>query len=123
MLKVVWVEIPVKDLDRALKFYNTVFGLTASEVADDGVRRTVVLAYEHGTDKPGISLNQTANFEPSDHGVYVYLDCGEDLVAPMGRVEAAGGKVLTEKTYMEDAGYYASVLDSEGNLIGLYSAE
>ncbi len=123
MLKAVWIEIPVTDLDRALKFYNAVFGLEASEVMDDGERRTVILAYEEGTELPGISLNQTANFTPSDRGVYVYLDSGEDLTAPMGRVEAAGGKVLTQKTYMEGAGYYASVLDTEGNLIGLYSAE
>ncbi len=123
MLKPVWIEIPVTDLDRALKFYNAVFGLNVSEIMDDGERRTATLFYEHDSASVGVSLNQTANFTPSDHGVYVYLDSGEDLTVPMGRVEAAGGTVLTEKTYMEGAGYYASVLDTEGNVIGLYSAE
>lgn len=122
MLKAVWIEIPVKDIDRALAFYQAVFQIGPFEVMDDGVRRTAVIASEAGTEVPGISLNQTASFEPSDHGVYLYLDSGEELTLPLGRVEGAGGKVLTEKIDMEGAGYYASILDTEGNLIGLYSA-
>lgn len=121
MFQVTWVEVPVKDIERAKRFYETVFELPAGEVVDDGVRRTVTLYYDETMVKTGFSLNQTANFEPGDKGLYVYLDAGDDLTGALNRVEAAGGKVLTPKTSMGSAGNYATVLDSEGNLFGLYS--
>ena len=119
-LNPVWIEIPCKDIQRALKFYEAIFGVTA-EVTDDGERKTATLVYTPGG--VGISLNQTANFKPSDKGVYVYLDAGEDITAVLPKVQAAGGKALTDKISMGDAGFYATILDSEGNAVGLYSAK
>lgn len=119
-MQVVWVEIPVQDLDRASTFYQTVFNLQPTEIGDDGVRRTTTLSSTNDG-KPGISLNQTRNFEPSDKGPLVYLDTGEDLPGHLSRVEAAGGKVVEPKTSMGDAGNYATILDTEGNLLALYS--
>lgn len=117
-MQVVWVEIPVQDLDRASKFYQTVFNLQPTEIGDDGVRRTTTLT---GDGQPGVSLNQTRNFEPSDKGTLVYLDTGEDLPGHLSRVESAGGKVVEPKTSMGEAGNYATILDTEGNLLALYS--
>lgn len=117
----VWIEIPARDVERALKFYQTVFDYPEVEVADDGVRRTATLFGGDTQGKSGISLNQTANFEPCDKGVFIYLDAGEELTPALDKVIAAGGKIIAGKTSMGDAGFYASVLDTEGNLIGLYS--
>ncbi len=100
-MQAVWIEIPVKDLDRALQFYQAVFGLQEAEIAADDVRRTTVLASTTPEGGAGISLNQTHNFEPSDKGTLVYFD------AP--------------KTSMGEAGYYATILDTEGNQLALYS--
>lgn len=121
MISAVWIEIPVKDLDRALKFYQAVFELKATEVTDDGVRKTSTLFDGDGGRTAGISLNQTKDFEPSDKGVYSYFDAGEDLTNHLGRVEKAGGKVVLPKTSMGPAGWYASCMDTEGNIFGLYS--
>lgn len=121
-MQAVWIEFPVKDLDRAMAFYQTVFDLQPTEIVDDGVRRTTTLVSmtpESGS--PGISLNQTVNFEPSNNGAYVYLDVGPDLTPNLARVVAAGGTVVAPKTSMGSAGNYATVLDTEGNLLGLYS--
>ena len=120
-MQVVWVEIPVKNLERAMTFYTTVFDLEPADIADDDVRRTATLASDMEGGKAGISLNQTTNFEPSDKGPFVYLDAGEDLTDALGRVEEAGGKVIEAKTSMGGAGYYATVVDTEGNCIALYS--
>jgi predicted enzyme related to lactoylglutathione lyase len=68
-----WVEIPVHDLERAATFYQTVFGLSAGEIDDDGVRRTLDLVNPTDSGGIGISLNQTANFEPSDKGIFIYF--------------------------------------------------
>lgn len=120
-MQAVWVEIPVKELERALAFYQAVFQLEPTEVVDDGERRTATLinAGEHG--RAGISLNQTAHFTPSDHGVFVYLDAGEDLTEHLARIEPAGGTVVAGKTSMGEAGNYATFLDTEGNCMALYS--
>lgn len=121
MIQTVWIEIPVKDLDRALKFYQAVFELGEPvSVTDDGVRRTVTLtnADESG---PGFSLNQTRNFEPGDKGPLVYLNTGSDSNAHLERVRAAGGTVVEGETSMGQAGYYATFKDTEGNLLALYS--
>jgi uncharacterized protein len=121
MFQAVWIEIPVKDIERALKFYQTLFELEAIEITNDGVRRTATLFGDPTGQKAGISLNQTANFEPSDKGVFVYLDAGEDLTEHLNRVEPAGGKVVEGKTSMGEAGWFASFTDTEGNLLALYS--
>jgi predicted enzyme related to lactoylglutathione lyase len=118
-MKAVWVEFPAKNVERALKFYETVFDLPHAEIYDDGARQTAVIQHEG----VGISLNQTNNFEPSDRGVLVYMDAGDDLTTCLGRVPAAGGQIAAEKTSMgEGAGYYAIVHDTEGNAFALYSS-
>jgi len=117
-MQAVWVEIPVRDLDRAATFYQTVFGLPAGEVSEEGVRRTLTLV-NPGQNGAGISLNQTANFDPSASGTLVYLQTNGDALE---KVSAAGGKIVQEKTSMGDSGYYATVQDSEGNLLALYFA-
>lgn len=120
-MQAVWIEIPVKDLDRAMAFYQRVFELQQTEVGADSVRRTTTLVNPTDGGSAGISLNQTANFEPSDHGPLVYLNVGEDLTPHLQRVEAAGGKVVEPKTSMGSAGSYATFVDTEGNLLALYS--
>jgi hypothetical protein len=122
MINAVWIEIPVKDIHRALKFYSALFDLPLVEIQDDGTRKTATLTGTQANG-PGISLNQTANFEPSNKGIFVYLDTGEDFTPMAGRVEPAGGKIVDAKTYMEGAGYYSSFLDTEGNLLALYSVK
>jgi predicted enzyme related to lactoylglutathione lyase len=121
MIQAVWVEIPVKDLERAKAFYEAVFKLDPVEISDEGVRRTATLFWDSGDGRsPGISLNQTANFEPSDKGTLVYLNTDENINAVLPRVEAAGGRVTAPRTAMGDAGNYALVLDTEGNTLCLY---
>ena len=122
-LSAVWIEFPVKDIERALKFYKALFDCDA-KIVDDGERKTATIAEYTESHPLGISLNQTSNFEPSDKGAYVYLTAGDDdLSATLAKVEAAGGKALTGKVSMGEAGYYATVQDTEGNVFGLYSSK
>lgn len=122
-MQVVWIEIPVHDLDRASTFYQTVFNLQPTEVLADDVRRTTTLISTGPEGQPGVSLNQTRNFEPSNTGPLVYIDASTDLPGYLSRVESAGGKVIEPKTSMGEFGNYATVQDSEGNLLALYSYE
>ena len=120
-MQAVWIEIPVKDLERAMAFYQELFGLEPTDILDEGVRRTTTLTNTNEGGQAGLSLNQTANFTPSDHGPLVYLNAGADLSDHLARVEPAGGKIVEPKTSMGAMGDYATFLDTEGNLLALYS--
>lgn len=116
-----WVEIPVKDLNRALSFYQTVFKLPQTEIIKDEVRQISILANPTPEGKAGVSLNQTHNFEPSDKGTLAYFYVEEELNQTLKQVEAAGGKIIDPSTPRGNTGYFALVLDTEGNLLTVHS--
>ena len=124
MFQVIWVELPVLNIERAMKFYQTMFEIQPTEISADGTRRTTTLINVSPEGFPGISLTETKGFEPSSKGTWVYFNAGEDLATHLSRVEPAGGKIVTPKTDMGGgAGFYASVEDTEGNVIALYSTK
>ena len=61
-------------------------------------------------------------YVPSAEGVTVYLNCNPDLQDMLDRVEEAGGSILMPKTSIGENGWVASIMDSEGNKIGLHSS-
>ena len=120
-LKAIWIEIPVTDLERAMKFYQTVFDLPATDIIADEVRRISIMPTADGA--ANVSLNQTANFTPSDQGTLAYFTVDGDLQRTLEKVETAGGVIIDEKTPRGNFGFFALILDSEGNLLTLHSPE
>jgi predicted enzyme related to lactoylglutathione lyase len=116
-----WFEIPVKDFDRAKSFYSTIMGGEITEVPmEDGMRYGV---FPHDREK-GVGGGIIAGNEqqnPSMGGVTVYLNGGEDLSAPLAKIEAAGGKIVMPKTAIGEDGFMAQFLDTEGNKLALHS--
>ncbi len=114
-----WFEIPVTDMERATRFY--------SRLLDQEVQQAETMGFPYAflpMDREGVggALAQGENYQPSDQGVTVYLAVGDDLAPALSRVEEAGGRVLAPKTLIdEENGYFALILDSEGNRIGLHS--
>jgi predicted enzyme related to lactoylglutathione lyase len=122
-LSVVFVELPARDLNRAVGFYQKVFDLKPGNPYSDGERSTYTLFSGSGTGHPGISLNQTKNFDPTgNNGVFVYLNGKYDLDTTLDRAVSAGGVVILPKTAMGDWGCYAIFADTEGNHLGLFGS-
>jgi uncharacterized protein len=118
---VVWFDIPVTDMARAKKFYSTIFATEFAEMPGSG-GTVVFFPMEPGSAGGDLALGE--NQVPSTQGCTVYLNGGEDLSHVLDRVEPAGGKVLTPKSFMGDmVGNIAFFLDTEGNRIGLHSAK
>ena len=115
-----WFEIPVTDMDRASAFYRTVLS-TDLQRADMG--GDPYAFFSASQESVGGALVQSAQHVPSNkEGTIVYLNGGEDLTAPLSRVESAGGRVLLPKTLIsEGMGYFAFFQDTEGNKVGLFS--
>jgi len=117
-----WFEIPATDIQRAMQFYNTVFGYTL-EYFQMGEEEMAWFPWtDNGLGAPG-SLVKHEAYTPSSDGTVVYFTSPSgDLVNELAKVEQAGGKVLKEKTLItEDIGYMCLLLDTEGNRIAIHS--
>ena len=114
-----WFELPVVDLERAVRFYEAVFGITLRRETCGGHPMAI---FPYAEPQPSGALVQMPQLAPRDNGTLVYLNGGEDLNLGLGRVKAAGGEVMMEKTAIgEDIGFIALFIDSEGNRVGLFS--
>ena len=113
-----WFGIHAADLDRAKKFYETVFGETLQEVGGGGMRFMIF-----GADwaKYGVSgmLWSDGGAVPGYGGTTVFFNC-TDCAETARSAVAAGGRLLQGKFPIAN-GYAAFVEDSEGNRIGLHS--
>lgn len=114
-----WFEIPAVDMDRATKFYGTIFDIDLS--ADEEMSPGYKMAMFPAEEGVGGALVSGEGYVPSDEGTVVYLNCGEDLAPVLGRVGGAGGQVLVPKTDIGENGFFAFILDTEGNKVGLHS--
>lgn len=114
-----WFEIPAANYDRAVQFYSQVMGadLHSNELAG------VQMAFFPTSDGDvGGAVCHGDGYEPSSSGSLVYLNGGEDLSTPLGRVEKAGGAVVMPKTKISDEiGFIAMFTDTEGNRVAFHS--
>ena len=120
---VTWFEIPVENMERAISFYETVFNVKLTRYTSGPAQIAAFPLIEKVPGSPG-SLVLSPNFgSPSSNSTLMYFNAGSgDLQNELSRVEAAGGKILQEKTLItKENGYMAVMLDSEGNRIGLHS--
>ncbi len=119
-----WVEIPVADMQRAITFYEAVFGwkLQHSVIGD----LEMALFPADAESKPGAtgSLVKHAEFyKPCTDGALPYFNSPSgDLDNELNHVEAAGGRVLIFKRQISpEHGFMAVFLDTEGNRVAMHS--
>jgi predicted enzyme related to lactoylglutathione lyase len=118
-----WFEIPVKDMDRAIKFYETVFGFKLSRNRLGMMDMAWFPGVEGTIGSGGSLVHHASMYKPSSDGVLIYFTAfSGDVAVELARVEPAGGKVLQPKTLItEDIGSMGLFLDTEGNRIALHS--
>ena len=114
-----WYEIPAADFERAVKFYQTVLGVSLHAQEMNGMK---IGFFPQEGDSIGGAVMSGPGQTPSATGTTIYFKGGPDLAAPLAKVEPAGGKVIMPKTLIsEQIGHIALFLDTEGNKIGLHS--
>ncbi len=114
----VWVDIPVLDLDRAVTFYSAVLGKPVMKQEYPGM--SIGLLPGDDAEVTGC-LHQSPNDKPADHGPLVYLNCQGRLEEAVSAVSSGGGKVLQPAHPIGPHGFRAVVVDTEGNRIALHS--
>ena len=114
----VWCEIPVTDLSRAMAFYGTILG---AELKEDNTGPNP-MAMLPSTDANG-SAGHLYPGKPAPVGtgntVHLGLTCS--LEEGMERVKTAGGKVLSPPIEIP-SGRFAYCLDLDGNSLGIFAA-
>ena len=124
---IVWADIPVVDLDRAIKFYSAVIQQEITKA--EGMDGVAVIAPPPGFDPMKMEGPAPVSFDlalsetqkPSTQGSTIYLNSGGDPEGMLRRAEAAGGKILMPVTDMgQMVGSIGFFLDSEGNRIGVH---
>ena len=130
---IIWFEIPVADLGRAIRFYSAVLHVP--------IEKQVLLDTEYGVLKKentgvgGVLVKKQKITPGTGTVLFFYVNVLSDAI------EAAcsnGGKIVTPKTLIKQTdkdgkrtiaqnlidnkvGYFAELVDSEGNNISLYS--
>ncbi|MEO8668940.1 MAG: hypothetical protein ABI399_10510 [Bauldia sp.] len=99
--------------------YEKIFG-TSLKRETFGPQRMAVFPYE----RPGVSgaVMEAPHLAGKDAGTVVYLNCDGHLGEIAGRVEKAGGALLTPRIDLPDGmGAFLHIRDSEGNRVGLHA--
>jgi uncharacterized protein len=118
-----WFEIPSTDLDRATRFYETIFDLQLIPLDIAQIKMRMFPVDDPATSIGGAVVYAEGFYHPSaSHGPLIYLNANPDVQVILDRVEAAGGKILVPKTQITpEYGHMGIFLDTEGNRIGLHS--
>ncbi|MEI8011162.1 MAG: VOC family protein [Candidatus Omnitrophota bacterium] len=113
-----WFEIPVMDMDRAVAFYEAVFGIPMT-VQTKGLIQMALWPKPKNPSGAGGSLIKVKGINPSHDGSLVYFTV-KDIQPVLDKVLAHGGKILKEKMNIGEYGLIAHVADSEGNRVGIH---
>ena len=99
-----WFEIPVKDMARAKKFYETIFGIKMEEANMMGMDMAFFPS-EPGNGKATGGLAKSKQHKPSTSGCKIYLNANPNMTKVLSKVEKAGGAQQNKmKTCNKEAG-------------------
>ena len=117
---VVYFEIPVTDMERAIKFYKAVFHFDFDKETID---KNEMALFPFSDDYSGISgaLAKGEIYKPTKDGVVIYFKT-ENIDATLKLASSNGGKILYPKID-NGIGLVAEFEDSEGNRIALYQTK
>lgn len=121
MNAVVWFDIFVTDMARAVAFYETVMDTKLEQIVDPtGESEMMSFPAEMTAYGAGGALNKMPEGQPGVGGTIVYFSSA-DVAVEQARVEAAGGQVIREKFSIGEFGFIMMCMDTEGNMIGFNS--
>lgn len=121
-----WFEIPVTDIDRAKKFYETILDIEMVK-RTDGNDEAVFFPFnpdivQATSGRVTGVLSKSERNSPSGNGTLVYINASPNIQAVLDKVEKAGGKIVAPK-FLIPAGFIAIIIDTEGNKVGLHAEQ
>ena len=116
-----WFEIPTSDIERAQKFYETIFDIRMIPLNFENLQMRM-FPISDPMNIGGALVHNSDFYTPSStHGPMVYLNANPDIQIVLDRIIEAGGSIIVPKTEISpEHGFMAVFLDSEGNRIALH---
>ena len=118
-------EIPVDDLDRAEKFYNSLFGWDIK--AYGGPESQIRMVNTVPTDEKGMPIR------PGINGMLIKKQNPQHPFANYVMVESVqeygdkavqlGGKIALPRTSVPGMGWFLYIMDTEGTILGLWETD
>ena len=118
---ITWFEIPTIDLARSQAFYERVLACKMRP-EDMGPSRGAVFPYEGDDAVGGALLCGPTAPNPGATGALIYLDASPLLDAAVSRALAAGASLACARVALPPGmGYFAHIIDLDGNRVGLHA--
>ncbi len=114
---VVWNEIPVSDMEKAVEFYNAVFKWDLT-IDNTGPNPMAYLGGDMNTAGGHLYPGKPAS---KGNGPTVHIAVPDTLDAAVARCKQAGGTVLSDAIEIP-VGSFAYIIDPDGNSLGLFKA-
>jgi predicted enzyme related to lactoylglutathione lyase len=114
---VLYFEIAVTDMDRAIKFYEQLFDVILTRQEVDGYDMAL-FPFREGAPGATGALAMGDAYRPSKDGAIIYFHV-PDIRMTVAKAEAMGRPVLYPVKDIGAAGLVAEIEDSEGNRLAL----
>ncbi len=114
-----WFEIYVADMNRAKKFYESLFNIKLSPMP---FSEGEMWGFPSNPDQWGCSgsLVKIHGLTPSGVSTIIYF-ASEDCAIEEKAIPKLGGKIHKPKMAIGQYGFIALAVDTEGNMIGIHS--
>lgn len=116
--QIVWLDMPVLDLDRAIAFYTAIL---ADEVKKQQFEQFSFGVLPHADTSVSGCLVPASEQDIISQGALIYFNVDGRLSKAQKLVTEHGGEILEPKHAIGPHGFRAIVKDSEGNRIALHS--
>jgi len=118
MSTIVHFDVPAENIERAKKFYSVLFDWKFESYP--GMQYNLVTT-TNLDGAPGIGGGMGKRMDPSQH-IVNYFGV-KSIDASIQQVKSLGGSILMNKMAVQQMGYLATCLDTEGNTFGLWEAD
>lgn len=137
MNRVVHFEIMADDLDRAQKFYESVFGwkfqntgpgfgdyrIVMTGPGPDTLAKSGIKLENWGINGGLMKRNAPLPEDGNSPNSYTCIVGVDNIDAYIKKVDAAGGKPQTDKMHVPTIGFLRYYKDTEGNIFGMLQSE
>ena len=120
-----WTDIPVTNLDRAIKFYSAVLAKEVRRLSESRMEYGLLPHEEQNASGCLVVRGDSGGVDnrPSANGPLIYLSAEGRLDEAVETARKNGGKVLRARQKIGEHGFRAVIIDSEGNRIALHTSD